>query len=81
MAQASPEQAAPDAPAPIELEGGTYEIIRRRLTGHADELRARLEKLNAARKDVFGSIDTELTGTERLTYDPQLHAARHGGRR
>ena len=67
MAQASPEQTAPDAPTPVQLEGGTYEIIRHRLTGHGDELRARLEKLNAARKEVFGSIDTELTGTERLT--------------
>ena len=49
------------------LEGGTYEIIRNRLTAQGNELRARLEKLNQARKEVFGSIDTELLGTERLT--------------
>ena len=58
----------PSADAPgVELESGTYEIIRNRLNSHAGELRARLDKLNAARKAVFGSIDTELLGTERLS--------------
>lgn len=54
------------APAPT-LEGGAYEIIRSRLATHAGELRARLEKLNAARKDVFGAIETMLIATERVT--------------
>ncbi|MCA9219772.1 MAG: hypothetical protein KDA71_05555, partial [Planctomycetales bacterium] len=46
------------------LESGTYEIIRNRLRQHGKELRSRLEKLNAARKDVFGTIETKLLGTE-----------------
>ena len=35
------------------LEGGTYEIIRSRLNAQAKELRERVDKLNAARKEVF----------------------------
>ncbi|HUG89728.1 MAG TPA: DNA repair ATPase, partial [Planctomycetaceae bacterium] len=58
------DQAAPSEPA---LDSGTYEIIRNRLRGHAAELRERLAQLNAARKDVFGSIDTALIATERVT--------------
>jgi hypothetical protein len=50
-----------------QLEGGTYEILRNRLKSHAAELRTRLDKLNAARKDVFGSIDLKLLATERVT--------------
>jgi hypothetical protein len=59
----------PESPtqAPDQLERGTYEIIRNRLKAHAGELRARLEKLNAARRDVFGSIETRLLNTERVT--------------
>ncbi len=63
MADANPPQ--PD-PAP-QLEGGTYEIIRNRLRGYGQDLRARLTKLNDARKDVFGSIDLKLLATERIT--------------
>jgi hypothetical protein len=54
---------------PERLEHGTYEVIRNRLAGAGKELRARLEKLNAARKEVFGSIETKLLGTERVTTD------------
>ncbi|MEZ6144285.1 MAG: DNA repair ATPase [Planctomycetaceae bacterium] len=49
------------------MESGTYEILRNRLKGHGDELRKRLGTLNAARKDVFGSIDLKLLSTERIT--------------
>jgi hypothetical protein len=49
------------------LEKGTYEILRARLAAHATELRSRLDRLNAARKDVFGSIPTTLLATERVT--------------
>src|SRR6187455_569273 len=52
--------------APV-LEQGTYEILRARLATHGAELRARLEKLNAARQEVFGSIATALLATERVT--------------
>jgi len=53
----------------IQLEGSTYEIIRNRLNGHAKELRSRLGKLNESRKEVFGSIETRLLSTERITTD------------
>lgn len=51
----------------IALEGGTYEIIQRRLQKHADELRSRLQKLNVERKEVFGAIETNLLATDRIT--------------
>ncbi len=59
----------PESAPAIQLEGGTYEIIRNRLNGHARELRARLTKLNDARKEVFGSIETRLLNTERISTD------------
>ena len=49
-----------------QLERSTYEIIRNRLEGHAEDLKKRLDQLNELRRDVFGSIATELTGTERI---------------
>lgn len=52
-----------DAPA---FEGGAYEIIRRRLRGHGEALQERVDKLNAARRDVFGSVEPKLVGTERV---------------
>ncbi|MCA9044853.1 MAG: DNA repair ATPase, partial [Planctomycetaceae bacterium] len=51
------------------LEGSTYEILRQRLSNHAGELRKRLDRLNAERKSVFGSIDQSLLATERITTD------------
>ncbi len=61
-------QAAEGTPAaPAGLEHGTYEVIRNRLTAAGKELRRRVEKLNAARKDVFGAIETTLLATERVT--------------
>ncbi len=54
---------------PDRLEGGAYEIIRNRLQQHSDELRNRLNQLNGLRKDVFGSIETKLLQTERITSD------------
>jgi hypothetical protein len=54
-------------PAGDQLESGAYEIIRSRLRGHGQELRKRLEQLNTARKEVFGSIDTVLLATDRIT--------------
>ncbi|MDZ7616351.1 MAG: DNA repair ATPase, partial [Patescibacteria group bacterium] len=49
-----------------QLEGSTYEIIRSRLNQQAKELRARLDQLNDARREVFGTIVTELLSTERI---------------
>ncbi len=49
------------------LERGTYEIILNRLRSHADDLRTRLGQLNEQRRDVFGSIATELISNQRIT--------------
>jgi hypothetical protein len=53
--------------APQSLEQGTYEILRSRLANHAADLRTRLERLNGARQEVFGSIKSGLVATERIT--------------
>ena len=58
--------AAAEAPAG-QLEQSTYEIIRQRLNAHAQQMRERLEQLNEARRDVFGSIETHLLTTQRIT--------------
>ncbi len=61
--------AASPPPAPAAqagLEGGTYEIIRGRLNQHAAELRARLARLNDARKAVFGAVETRLLSSVRV---------------
>jgi len=50
----------------IQLEGGTYEIIRNRLLKQGRELRGRLNDLNSARKEVFGSIENKLLATDRI---------------
>ena len=49
------------------LDGGTYEILRNRLNNEAANLRERLGQLNESRKSVFGSIDTVLLASERVT--------------
>jgi len=70
MAQADIEQPAENEATPdveMQLESGTYEIIRNRLLSFSNELRDRLGKLNEARKQVFGAIDTALLGTERVS--------------
>ncbi|GAA4383347.1 DNA repair ATPase [Hymenobacter koreensis] len=51
----------------MQLETGTYEILRNRLSKGGSELRVRLDKLNTARKQVFGALDWQLLGTGRLT--------------
>ncbi len=53
----------------IELESGTYEIIRHRLDKYGKELRNKINKLNAERKAVFGSTDAALVATERIITD------------
>ncbi|WP_436715783.1 DNA repair ATPase [Roseiconus lacunae] len=50
-----------------QLAAGTYEVLRNRLREAANELRTRLGKLNEARADVFGNIETKLLSTERVT--------------
>ena len=62
--EATAEVNKPDAPV---LEGGTYEIIRKRLQDDAGGLRDRLGKLNELRKEVFGSVETALLRADRIT--------------
>ncbi len=67
MTEQKEQQASP--PPQTQLEGGTYEIIRRRLAERGQELRQRIEQLNDARKDVFGTIETQLTASESISTD------------
>jgi hypothetical protein len=58
------------APAGDErLEGGSYEILRKRLVACSNDLGARLDKLNGERKKVFGAIETRLLASLRISTD------------
>src|SRR5688500_18337994 len=57
----------PAPPSAPTLDKGTYEIIRQRLNDHGADLRQRLQVLNEARQEVFGSIKTTLLATDRVT--------------
>lgn len=61
------ENNSPKKSQETQLEAGTYEIIRDRLSKQNEVLRKRLEALNVARRDVFGAIETKLVGTDRIT--------------
>ncbi|WP_181304014.1 DNA repair ATPase [Rufibacter sp. XAAS-G3-1] len=63
----APTFTASDATNPVQLEGGTYEILRNRLSKSGGELRGLLDQLNQERKEVFGAIETKLLTTERVT--------------
>ncbi len=63
----SPTQPPEEAQAQDQIDQGAYEVIRNRLNTHGKELRKRLDELNAHRKEVFGSIEFKLTGTDRIT--------------
>ena len=54
-------------PEEVALEGGAYEVIRARLDKHGEDLRDRLGRLDADRKEVFGAVQAELVATERVT--------------
>ncbi|MDG1810241.1 MAG: DNA repair ATPase [Pirellulaceae bacterium] len=64
---ANPDSSDATAAQSSGLERGTYEIIRGRLDSYAEELRTRLEQLNSERREVFGSIPTELLSTDRIS--------------
>ena len=67
MAEFVTENAETAPQADVQLERGTYEIIRNRLTQQATDLRNRLDQLNEKRRQVFGAIETKLLSTERIT--------------
>lgn len=51
----------------IQLESGTYELLKNRLGQNGSDLQLALGKLNDARKEVFGTIENSIIGTERIT--------------
>ncbi|WAX77392.1 DNA repair ATPase [Streptomyces sp. KMM 9044] len=51
------------------VDGGTYQVLRDRLTAQATELARRAEELNRLRIETFGAAELRLTGTERLRTD------------
>ncbi|WP_437332181.1 DNA repair ATPase [Sorangium sp. So ce394] len=57
---------APPPQAAESLDGGNYEVIRRRLVERAEELGRRAEALNARRKQVFGGADLALLENARV---------------
>ncbi len=50
-----------------QIDSGTYVVIRQRLDQCAKQLRDTLDKVNKARKDVFGAVNTALICSERIT--------------
>jgi hypothetical protein len=52
---------------PDQLEGGTYEVLRRRLQKHGEDLQGRLRQLNEDRQEVFGAVEPSLVATERIS--------------
>jgi hypothetical protein len=58
--------AEPAEPVEASLEGGSYEVLRRRLLERAADLGARAEQLNQKRKQLFGGGELTLIATERL---------------
>ncbi|MEM9115767.1 MAG: DNA repair ATPase [Myxococcota bacterium] len=58
--------AAEEAAVDPSLDGGSYEVIRSRLTEQAQELQRRTDALNEARQAEFGSTRLELVGHARV---------------
>lgn len=56
-----------ELPVGEQLEGGTYEVLRRRLLKHGSELRERLGSLNTDRQEIFGGVEPSLVATERIS--------------
>jgi hypothetical protein len=48
------------------MEGGSYDVIRRRLLEQAAELSTKAEALNARRKKVFGGAELALVANDRI---------------
>ena len=56
----------PEQPGETTLEGGSYDVIRRRLLDRASELGKRCDALNAARQKLFGGRELALLATDRV---------------
>ena len=46
--------------------GGSYEVIRQRLSGQGRELAAAARALNEKRQELFGGTASDVLGTERI---------------
>ena len=64
----SPEAAGTPSPsaAAQALGSATYEILRQRLQTEAEVLRERLSRLDARRREVFGSIEFKILKADRI---------------
>ncbi len=51
----------------ITLEGGTYEILKKRLEEQGERLNGSLNSLNQDRQETFGSVSAQLLSTQRIT--------------
>lgn len=51
----------------VNLEGGTYEVLKNRLQKSKQKLSDTLKALNESRKSVFGAIEPALIATERIS--------------
>lgn len=51
----------------IQIDRGSYEIIKSRLHSQASNLKTKLERLNSIRKTVFGTIEFKLLDSKRIT--------------
>lgn len=54
------------ASAAVSLEGGSYDVVRRRLLEQGAELAQKAEALNEKRKSVFGGAELTLIANERV---------------
>ncbi len=67
-AEAAAPAAAPAAPSPAQALGSaTYEIIRQRLQVQGTALREGMARLDARRREVFGSVEFKLLQSDRVT--------------
>ncbi|NUP06894.1 MAG: AAA family ATPase [Polyangiaceae bacterium] len=57
---------APEADSAQQLEGGSYDVIRKRLLDQAAELGKKAEELNQLRIKTFGGSQLQLLATERV---------------
>ena len=66
MAETTPENSQSENQQ-AELEGGAYDIIRQRLLEQGKVLRAQVDRLDARRQEVFGSVELELKKSDRIS--------------
>ena len=48
------------------LQGGAYEVLKKRLADQSDGLRKKIDQLNERRKEIFGGTETTLVDNVRV---------------